>query len=179
MIKVLRIAGLSLSLVAAPSADASEKTSHSYDALGRLTSVCQYSASGAQNSYAYERKYIYDDSGNRTRVVSRNLVVSILTGEKIYSPDQAHYLTMQGDGNFVLYGPLGAIWSTQTVGTGAIKAVLQNDGNLVLLDSSSSVVWASGTGGNPCARLQVQDDGNVVVYRIDDQTLWSTGTAGQ
>jgi hypothetical protein len=43
---------------------------------------------------------------------------------------------MQNDGNFVVYkndGSGKAIWSTGTNGSAAVKAIMQNDGNFVLL----------------------------------------------
>lgn len=65
-------------------------------------------------------------------------------------------LLMQTDGNLVLYkadikeqSPANAVWSTGTYkggpgnrGVGA-KAVLTNEGNLVVLDGSGKTIWSS------------------------------------
>jgi hypothetical protein len=68
---------------------------------------------------------------------------------------------------------------------------MQTDGNLVLyrvvlgLDRGPSPMWSSNTAGNPGAWLAVQDDGNLVVYRAGSTTqtannaLWTSGTGGQ
>ncbi|MFT6028421.1 MAG: hypothetical protein ACI8O8_000145, partial [Oleiphilaceae bacterium] len=55
-------------------------------------------------------------------------------------------LTMQGDGNLVLYSSSGsAAWSSKTNGTGAVKAVMQNDGNFVIYTASNAAVWSTDT----------------------------------
>ena len=88
-------------------------------------------------------------------------------------------LTMQGDGNFVLYQSGTALWASNTSGSAATEAIMQGDGNLVLYSSSGSAIWASGTSGNSGAYLDVQNDGNVVIYSAAGTALWSTGTAGK
>jgi hypothetical protein len=60
---------------------------------------------------------------------------------------------------------------------------MQDDGNLVLYDTSNQARWESGTSGNPGAYLVMQNDGNVVVYRAgstsptSDNALWETATS--
>ncbi|MBE7485650.1 MAG: lectin [Polyangiaceae bacterium] len=83
-------------------------------------------------------------------------------------------LAMQGDGNLVVYGPPGALWSSNTAGTPANVAVMQGDGNFVLY-SGSTPYWSSNTAGYSGAYLVVQDDGNVVIY-AGSTAVWSTGT---
>lgn len=52
------------------------------------------------------------------------------------------YLTMQSDGNLVIYSSSGvALWSSGTSGSGANVATLENDGRIILY----STVWNSGT----------------------------------
>lgn len=94
--------------------------------------------------------------------------------ESVVSCDTRFTLVMQSDGNLVLYGPTGALWSTQTQGTAAQNAVMQSDGNLVVY-TSSSAVWSSQTEGNPGASLSVQDDGNLVIYS-GSSALWTSNT---
>jgi hypothetical protein len=78
-----------------------------------------------------------------------NLVVHWIGHTHIWKSDTAktrgkHYLTLQDDGNLVLYSAGDeAIWSTGTVGSGAESLVMQSDGNLVLY-SNKGAVWASG-----------------------------------
>ena len=85
-------------------------------------------------------------------------------------------LTMQGDGNFVLYNGKSPIWASDTAGRGE-KAVFQGDGNLVVYGPGNRAVWASGTNGHPSASLLLQDDGNLVVYE-GSRAIWATGTDG-
>ncbi|WP_426914557.1 hypothetical protein, partial [Serratia bockelmannii] len=61
-------------------------------------------------------------------------------------------MTMQSNGDFVVTSSNGQIlWSTGTVGSGAVKAVQQQDGNFVLLNSNNNVVWQSASYGYKAA----------------------------
>jgi hypothetical protein len=76
----------------------------------------------------------------------------------------------------VLYDSGTPIWASGTNGRTVTQAVMQGDGDLVLL-GPAGVVWNTRTAGNPGARLVLQDDGNAVVYAIDGRPIWSTDTA--
>jgi hypothetical protein len=100
-----------------------------------------------------------------------------------------YVLTMQGDGNLVLYtgtkdgwnnnvAPHMAIWQSGTYNRGGNRVVMQTDGNLVIYTPSNQAVWYSRTGGNGGSRLSVQTDGNVVVYSTTRWPLWYTNTTG-
>jgi hypothetical protein len=99
------------------------------------------------------------------------------SSQYLQSPDGRFRFVMQADGNIVLYGPSGALWSSGTLGTKARELRMQNDGNLVLYDQTSKGVWSSNTSHHYNAFLVVQNDGNVVIYE-GGTALWSTGTAG-
>jgi Fibronectin type III domain len=96
----------------------------------------------------------------------------------LQSPDGRFRFVMQADGNVVLYGPSGALWSTNTIGKKARELRMQNDGNLVLYDQNSQGIWSSETGRHYNAFVVVQNDGNVVIYE-GGTALWSTGTGGK
>lgn len=96
-------------------------------------------------------------------------------GQRLNSDYGLYSLTLQADGNFVLYRRGFALWATWTQGKPVATAVMQNDGNLVLYDSQQHALWNSGTAGHPGAYLAVQDDGNVVIY-VGDAPIWQTGT---
>lgn len=101
------------------------------------------------------------------------------SGATLYSPSGNMALTMQTDGNLVLYAPGHvAIWATGTsnAGNGTILAE-QTDGNLVVIAPGNHPVWASGTSGHQGTVLQVQDDGNSVQYASGHVSIWSTGTS--
>ena len=51
---------------------------------------------------------------------------------------------MQTDGNFVVYGPSGALWASNTNGAGSALLV-QDDGNVVIYDPSLQPRWATNT----------------------------------
>ena len=65
------------------------------------------------------------------------------------------HLSMQTDGNLVLYaGKGGVLWASNsavpsTCGSGAYDLVVQTDGNLVVYDQAhgGKVMWASGSHG--------------------------------
>ncbi|SDI97803.1 D-mannose binding lectin [Frankineae bacterium MT45] len=114
-------------------------------------------------------------------------------------PSTAGQLTMQTDGNLVLYSSPGHVaWSTHTAGTGTEnRFVVQDDGNLVVYTKANRAVWSSGSrraalgagmtlssggslrsqepGPNPAASLVMQRDGNLVMY-YGTAVRWSSGT---
>lgn len=57
-------------------------------------------------------------------------------------------LTLQTDGNLVIFSPGGApVWSSGTSGTGSNnRLVMQQDGNLVLSTSAGTALWSSSVG---------------------------------
>ncbi len=93
---------------------------------------------------------------------------------------QNRHLSMQTDGNFVVYnygnGSVGgALWNSGTNSGSGYKVVFQGDGNLVIYDANGSAKWASGT--NPSgASLSLQSDGNLVIYNSSGSAQWATGT---
>jgi hypothetical protein len=99
------------------------------------------------------------------------------TGETLFvdqsktSQNGAYRLTVQQDGNLVLYGPSGPIWATNTGGSNA-RLVMQHDGNLVLYRGDGAVLWATNSGGSN-ARLVVQNDSNLVIYNGSGGAIWS------
>lgn len=101
---------------------------------------------------------------------------SISRNDYILSPDSQSALTLQTDGNVLLFSNGSAVWNSITYGTGANRLVMQTDGNLVLYNTSNAPVWSTGTDGNPGARLVLQPDGNMVIYSSSNTPLWATYT---
>lgn len=104
---------------------------------------------------------------------------SLTNGESIYSPNGSYRLTMQSDGNLVLYTSTNnPIWRSGSVsGSGNYIFRCQSDGNMVIYKNQTlpasyngTVVWQSSTRPNPYngspqnAFLYLQDDGNLVMY---------------
>lgn len=103
----------------------------------------------------------------------------LTSGRTLASCNGRYALTMQTDGNLVLYrSGAGALWSSGTAGSDGYAFVMQGDGNAVLLGRYENPLWSSRTFGNAGATLVVQDDGNVVVYAASTPK-WSSGTAGR
>ncbi|MFM0288363.1 hypothetical protein [Paraburkholderia megapolitana] len=110
---------------------------------------------------------------------------TLKAGQDIRSANGQYELKMQQDGNLVLYDLANhkALWSSGTAGSGAQSAVMQKDGNLVILKGTQPV-WVSKTNGSPGASLMVQNDGNAVIYKANAKgdkappaSAWSSGTA--
>ncbi|QDT78225.1 Bifunctional hemolysin/adenylate cyclase precursor [Gimesia maris] len=105
-------------------------------------------------------------------------------GQSIYSENGAVRLTLQPDGNLVIFNLRDTtgnpvIWSLGTQGSGAAFLRMQTDGNLVLYSAGgASVVWNSGTfdPGNPAVRARIQNDGNFVLYRANGTIAWVTNS---
>ena len=98
-------------------------------------------------------------------------------GGAVTSCDGRFTLTMQTDGNLVLYSLGVPMWASGTDGAGGYVAIMQGDGNFVVYDDTSSPLFATGTDGHSGATLAIQDDGNTVVY-AGGSALWATNTDG-
>ncbi|MGC0151618.1 hypothetical protein ACPRNU_04075 [Chromobacterium vaccinii] len=105
---------------------------------------------------------------------SLNSGQSLSINDRVYSDNGQYFLAMQADGNLVFYGPSGALWASNTVGSGAIQAMMQPDGRLVLYRPGGAVVWQINTGWGG-SFLNVQSDGNLVFYRL--KPVWDSHTS--
>jgi hypothetical protein len=99
---------------------------------------------------------------------------TLSSNKYLVSPDGQNRLYMQGDGNLVLrnVSTQKALWASGTDGKGAVKLVLQTDGNLVLYTSSGQPVWATNTVGKGSNALRVNDNGSLVLY-AGSTVVWS------
>jgi hypothetical protein len=131
----------------------------------------------------------------------------LTAGESLFSPLGGFRLTMQDDGNLVLYViddmklppdvlhvTSGArdvlklyakpVWST---GTHVPKegnsrgscCVMEEDGNFVVYDQDRHPVFETGTGGHPGSFLRLQSDGNLVLLTDDMKPTWASKTAAR
>lgn len=109
-------------------------------------------------------------------------------GAVMTSPNGTVRLSMQYDGNLVLYNPaMQPIWSSGTSGRPGSYMVLQYDGNLVVRDGNGNAlynifdfsrsphaIYTSGVGG-PSSFLSVEDSGNMIVFA--GRTDWIQGAS--
>ncbi len=95
--------------------------------------------------------------------------------QALYAGNGSFMAVMQGDGNFVVYGQGGPIWSTGTFNHPGAFLTLQSDGNVVVYSSSHQALWASWSSGwFPPAILVLQGDGNFVEYNIFHGVMWGS-----
>lgn len=95
-------------------------------------------------------------------------------GQSLTSKNGAYKVTLQDDGNLVLYSGDKAVWSTETNGQNVVRAEVQKDGNFVLY-TADKPVWHTDTKGAKDVRLILQDDRNLVLYGFDGPA-WSSNT---
>ncbi|HET9174014.1 MAG TPA: hypothetical protein VFN56_01890 [Candidatus Saccharimonadales bacterium] len=100
----------------------------------------------------------------------------LFVNQSLQTPDRTYQLTLQSDGNLVLYHNGTAIWATMTAGKLAGLLAMQPDGNLVLYSESNQVLWSSNTNGQGESTLCMQPDGNVVVYNSTNKPTWASNT---
>jgi hypothetical protein len=156
-------------------AQSGETVTYAYDARGRLVSV---SRSGSVNN-GVQAAYTYDKADNRTNVTVCAAGITLLAGQSMASPDGRFVLSMQTDGNLVLYGPDGPTWWTGTNGGSDRRMVMQPDGNLVVYNGANQALWASNTSGNPGSTLSLQNDGNLVIVSCAGAPIWTSNTVYQ
>ena len=102
---------------------------------------------------------------------------SIRPGQSLVSSDTQYELTLQTDGNLVLYTTTGvAVWSTSTSGTPMQALTMQADGNLVLRSSAGAAVFNTRTSGRAGASLTVTN-GATAVVGVGADIGWRSPTA--
>ena len=99
-------------------------------------------------------------------------------------PSTRYFLTVQDDGNMVLKDRWRKydftnmrdwVWSTNTAGSGATKAIMQTDGEFTLQTASGKTVWRTYT-KDAGSWLKVQDDGNIVLHSPNGYPVWNAKT---
>ena len=98
-------------------------------------------------------------------------------GQWLCSVDGRFLLSMQSDGNLVIYQGSAPIWASNTNGPGITSVQFQNDGNFVIY-AGSRAVWATHTGGKGGQNISMQNDGNLVIYQ-GSAAIWASNTGGR
>ncbi len=84
----------------------------------------------------------------------------LVRNTSLTSDDGQYGLVLEGDGNLVLHGPAGPVWSAG-VATDYLR--MQADGDLVAYRFDGTPAWSTGTAGSGADTLVVQGDGNLVL----------------
>jgi hypothetical protein len=117
---------------------------------------------------------LWSSSDDRSVLATGQL---LRAGQSRQSPNRRYLLTMQTDGNLVLYDAARRpLWSSQTHGNAGAFATMQNDANFVVYTASRAPIYSSASQGDERSRLVVQDDGNVVVYAASNEPRWSSAS---
>lgn len=94
-------------------------------------------------------------------------------GQKLTSANGRYAAVMQHDGNFVIYDNGTAVWWSGTYGVDHAALTLQTDGNLVIYRPEGGHVYASNTfASNQKSTLVMQDDGVLVLYTAGVAKWW-------
>lgn len=95
-------------------------------------------------------------------------------GPSTYSPARRFRVTMQADGNLVVYDANNvAQWASGTYLPGSYLRV-QPDGNVVVYDSEDNFPQWTSAVYSPGASLVMQDDGNLVLYSTSGVAQWDS-----
>jgi hypothetical protein len=113
---------------------------------------------------------------NKVYVGSLAAGQSLKVGDILKSPNGAHQLIYQTDGNLVIYRGGAAVWHSHTNGQSAGYCIMQTDGNLVIYNGANQPNWASSTNTCAASSLAMQDDGNLVLYTAAGKAVWNTVT---
>lgn len=104
--------------------------------------------------------------------------LTMTAGQSKDSPSGQYRLTMQADGNLVVYGNGRALWASNTSGTGASSFVVQPDGNAVIYRPNGVAVWSSGTSRVKApVTLELTDLGDLRMTK-DGSVVWRTNSPG-
>lgn len=84
-------------------------------------------------------------------------------------------LSMQADGNLVVYGPHGALWQAGTAHSGSTYLVVQTDGNVVLYAPGNRPTWSAQTNNLPVSVAEITTAGQFVITGPEGP-LWQNGS---
>jgi len=99
-------------------------------------------------------------------------------GQSLRSRSGLYTASMQGDGNFVVYGPRRSVrWASNSAGWIGAYLALQTDGNLVLYPKAGRALYSTATAHRGGHRLTLQNDGNLVLYTSGGRVLWAASRA--
>jgi hypothetical protein len=94
---------------------------------------------------------------------------------QVISAEGRYRLYLQSDGNLVIYSLRNGNfrWFSNTKGSGATKAIMQTDGQLVLQTALGETVWSTYT-RDAGSILKLQNDGILIVYSPKGYAVWNS-----
>lgn len=101
---------------------------------------------------------------------------SLQATESLVSADGSQVAVVEESGELSLYEAGGDLRWTSGPGVPGSHLVVEDDGDVALVDPTGAVGWHTDTRGTEGARLVVEDDGDLVVRDDDDAIVWSAGT---
>ena len=171
--KLVLIVGLTITTI--PVVSSAEVATYQYDVLGRLTQSFKQGGPGD----GVLTTITNDPADNRSNYTVQNVTRILHPGDKVYSSDNAFYLTLKANGELAIIkaSTSAELWNSGSATLATDHASFQSDGNLVLFDGSGASLWNSASAGHPGSQLTMQTDGNLV---IKDQngttTVWQSNT---
>ena len=99
----------------------------------------------------------------------------LFAGQQLASPSGRYRAVMQNDGNLVVYAPDGRVLAATGTYGSGNRLAMQTDGNLVVYRADGRALWDTRTWGVQGAHLEMQDNGDLVVWAGDGRAVWSTG----
>jgi RHS repeat-associated protein len=131
------------------------------------------------NALGQTTSTVVEDTANPVKLTPGQLIPSgtSLTSDSVQ-------LTMQADGNLVLY-PLAAgsssstaLWSTGTSTPGSY-AEFGTDGNLEVYSPTGTQLWSSGLAASTGTVLQIQNDADMAIDNSAGTPVWTSNTSGK
>ena len=104
----------------------------------------------------------------------------LTAGQSLTSKDGVYKVTMQPDGNLVLYRGPKLLWQSLTKDTsGRAYVTLQTDGNLVVRRGSGTLLKHYGLANKGGVLFVIQSDGVLRVANRYAASVWQTNTLGK
>ena len=121
-------------------------------------------------------------SGERSAMASSDQLASpqtsLATFQQLFSPNNAYFAVLQGDGNFVVSNlATGAVlFQSETIGAKKGHLLTLSAGKLSLLNAANAVVWTPKAAKGSAAVFQLLNNGSLELLSSTKTVLW-TGTA--
>ncbi|OPB92594.1 hypothetical protein [Elizabethkingia occulta] len=90
------------------------------------------------------------------------------------SSNGAYSLVFENDGNLVVYDSSGAITWNSETEGEGSRTIFQRDGNLVIYNTEDNAVFSTDTNNKGATGLSLQNNGSLIIYDGRGRTLWTS-----